>query len=56
LPKKPPRKGVEGREAFFALRAKNEAERNPAKPGFRREGPEMRPYYRQNLRGPNFAF
>jgi hypothetical protein len=38
-----PRKGLEGRGAFFASPgAKNGAKRNPAKPGFRHEVPEMR--------------
>jgi hypothetical protein len=46
-----PRKGLEGRGAFFAPSgAKNGAERNPAKPGFRREAPEMRPNFLKNLR------
>jgi hypothetical protein len=37
---------LEGRVAFFAPPgAKNGAERNPAKPGFRREAPEMRPNF-----------
>jgi hypothetical protein len=45
----PTRKGLEGREAFFALCAKNGAKRNPGKPGFWREAPKMRPMYLNHL-------
>jgi hypothetical protein len=46
-----PRKGLEGRGAFFVPPgAKNGAKRNHAKPGFRHFVPEMRPNFLKNLR------